>query len=422
MATNRITTFSHKKDNWNSSTWYELLSMAISRLQRRFTYGFRLSVGFTLFLVVRSLYPFIRIRIGLLNYARIGHLATNTELCMRRMSVASPTRKTVNVFLAGTPPANRQLLEMIKRKLIVVENNYLYELLQAIYQRTIDDKIWINLRESGYGLWKDWGIAGPQLSFTREEKLQGETVLQSIGVTPEEPFVCFCARDKAYLDAAQSWRSRSEWSYHDYRNNDIRNYMGAARFIADNGITAIRMGSVVENTLDASHPGIIDYAIHNRSDFADIFLGANCKFFLGDTGGLFGPAAIFGVPFAAVNLTPLRIAPRTSRDLFIPKKYRYSDNHKFLTIREIIDIGAHDWGRTEQYTKAGIDVVENTSEEILDLVVEMNERLDGTWIEDDSDNKLQLLYRSMFPDNHPIIGHPSRIGARFLRKNSWLLD
>ena len=398
------------------------MSMAISRLQRRFAYIFRLSVGFTLYLVVKSLYPIIRIRIGLLNYARIGHLATNTELCMRRMSVASPARKTVNIFLTGTPPANRQLLEMIKRKLIVVESNYLYELVQSIWQRTLDDKIWISLRESGYGLWKDWGTAGPQLSFTCEEKKRGESVLQSLGIASQDSFVCFCARDKTYLDDAQTWRSRSEWSYHDYRNNDIRNYMGAARFIADNGITAIRMGSVVENTLDESHPGIIDYAIHNRSDFADIFLGANCKFFLGDTGGLFGPAAIFGVPFAAVNLTPLRIAPRTSRDLFIPKKYRYSDNRKFLTIREIVDIGAHDWGRTEHYTKAGIDVVENTSEEILDLVVEMNERLDGTWIEYDSDNELQLVYRSMFPDNHPIIGHPSRIGTRFLRKNLWLLD
>ena len=422
MATKRITLLRYNNDNWSFSTWYERMSMAISRLQRRFAYIFRLSAGFTLYLVVRSLYPLIRIRIGLLNYARIGHLATNTELCMRRMSVASPARKTVNIFLAGNPPANRQLLEMIKRKLIVVESNYLYELLQSIYQRTLDDKIWISLRESGYGLWKDWGIAGPQLSFTCEEKKQGESVLRSLGIASQDSFVCFCARDKGYLDVAQTWRSRSEWSYHDYRNNDIRNYMDAARFIADNGITAIRMGSVVENTLDESHPGIIDYAIHNRSDFADIFLGANCKFFLGDTGGLFGPAAIFGVPFAAVNLTPLRIAPRTSQDLFISKKYRYSDSHKFLTIREIIELGAHDWGRTEQYTKAGIDVVENTSEEILDLVVEMNERLDGTWIEDDSDNKLQLLYRSMFPDNHPIIGHPSRIGARFLRKNSWLLD
>ncbi len=398
------------------------MSMAISRLQRRFTHIFRLSVAFPLYLFVRILYPLIRIRIGLLNYARIGHLATNTELFMRRMSVASATSKNINIFLAGTPPANRQLLEMIKRKLIVVESNYLYELVQLIYQRTLDDKIWISLRQSGYGLWKDWGIAGPQLSFTREEKLQGDTILQSIGVTPKQPFVCFCARDKAYLDAAQNWRSRSAWSYHDYRNNDIKNYMDAAKFLADNGISAIRMGSVVEKPLDFNYLGIVDYASHSRSDFADIFLAAHCKFFLGDTGGLFGAAAIFGVPFAAVNLTPLRIAPRTSLDLFIPKKYRYRDTQKFLTIREIIEIGAHDWGRTEKYTQAGLDVVENSSEEILDLVVEMNARLDGTWVEDDNDNELQSIYRSMFPKNHPIVGHPSRIGARFLSKNAWLLN
>ena len=113
------------------------MSMALSRLQGRLTYVLRLLTGFTLFFVVRILYPLIRIRIGLLNYARIGHLATNTELCMRRMSVASPARKTINIFLAGTPPANRQLLDMIKRRLIVVESNYLYEMLQTIYQLSL---------------------------------------------------------------------------------------------------------------------------------------------------------------------------------------------------------------------------------------------------------------------------------------------
>ena len=43
-------------------------------------------------------------------------------------------------------------------------------------------------------------------------------------------------------------------------------------------------------------------------------------------------------------------------------------------------------------------------------------------MEDDNDNELQSIYRSMFPKNHPIVGHPSRIGARFLSKNAWLLN
>lgn len=398
------------------------MRMSFSWLKSRFIYVFRLVVGHTCFFVIKIAYPLIRIRIGLLNYARIGHLATNTELCIRRMSVASNESKDLKIFFSGTPPANRQLLDMIRRRLTVVENHYLYEILESIYQRTNEDKVWINLRQSGYGLWDEWNAVGPQLSFTEDEHRRGSEVLDSLGFSSNDTFVCFCARDKAYLDQNHSWRTRQEWSYHDYRNNDINKYMDGARFLADSGITAIRMGSVVEDDLDETYPGIIDYSKYHRSDFSDVYLTAHCKFFLGDTGGLFGIPTIFGVPFAAVNLTPLRIVPRTPLDIFIPKKYRYISTQKIITFKELIKLGAHDWGRTDKYIDAGIEVIENTSEEILDLVMEMNARIDDTWVTNDGDEELQIRYRDLFSSDHPTFGFPSRIGTQFLRKNSYLLE
>ena len=396
--------------------------MIIGWLPSRLIHIIRLLMGYSIVFIVKSLNPLVRIKIGLLNYARIGHLATNTELCMRRMSIMSDKAHSINIFFAGTPPANRQLLDMIKRRLTVVENHYLYGILEAIYQRSNDDQIWINLRQSGYGFWDEWNVAGSQLSFTDSEYTRGNEVLDSLGLIDHDSFVCFCARDKAYLDKMHGWRTRSEWSYHDYRNNNISNYMDAARHLADNGIYAIRMGSVVEGDLDEDYPGIIDYARYHRSDFADVYLAAHCKFFLGDTGGLFGIPTIFGVPFAAVNLTPLRIAPRTALDIFIPKKYRDINTQKFLTFKELISLGAHDWGRSEKYRSASIEVVENSSEEILDLVVEMNARIDGDWVTHDEDEELQKRYRQLFEDDHPIVGFPSRVGAKFLRDNVGLLE
>ena len=79
------------------------------------------------------------------------------------------------------------------------------------------------------------------------------------------------------------------------------------------------------------------------------------------------------------------------------------------------------YDKTEEYDKAGLKIVENTSEEILDLAREMNERIDGTWKEMEEDKKLQEKYWSLFPEDSLNKTCPARIGALFLRKNRELL-
>jgi len=94
----------------------------------------------------------------------------------------------------------------------------------------------------------------------------------------------------------------------------------------------------------------------------------------------------------------------------------------YLTYAKIIEIGADKWTRTEEFESADIECVENTPHEILDLAIEMNSRLDNTWMPGEQDKALQALYWSMFPQGHPMKGIPSRIGAQFLRENKDLLS
>jgi len=78
-------------------------------------------------------------------------------------------------------------------------------------------------------------------------------------------------------------------------------------------------------------------------------------------------------------------------------------------------------GLSEKYDQAGIEVIENTEEEILDLAREMNERIDGKWITLDEDEELQKRFRALFPEGHRCHGAPSRLGAELLRQNRELL-
>jgi putative glycosyltransferase (TIGR04372 family) len=253
------------------------------------------------------------------------------------------------------------------------------------------------------------------LYFAKEEEILGKQHLKKMGIGENDWFVCFHSRDPSYLGEGSE--------YHDYRDSDINNYLPAAEYIAEQGGYAIRMGSVVDKPLPKErHPRIIDYAIDYRSDVMDIYLSAHCKFFLGNTAGLFLVSTIFDVPAACANFLPLEYTPLRSGDLFIPKKMWSRDKKKLLTYKEILDSGAGLYLESKQYENAGIEVIENSSDEILELAREMNMLLDKNYESMEEDEELQRRYISLFRPNHHCYGTQARIGIYFLRKNIELLD
>ena len=93
-----------------------------------------------------------------------------------------------------------------------------------------------------------------------------------------------------------------------------------------------------------------------------------------------------------------------------------------MTFREILDSGTGRFLRGHQYEEHGIEVVENTPEEITSVAVEMDERLKGTWKTSEEDEWLQQRFWSLFkPSDLNGVFH-LRIGADFLRQNRNLLE
>lgn len=371
---------------------------------------------------VRVVRPFVTVRIGkLFNYGRIGHLAANTELYLRRRSRSKEAEKEWHVFVTGQP-ANRQLLTMIKRRMTVIENSFCLRLCDYVQARHPDAEFWIELPSNG-NEYDEFNNIPPQLVFTEDEEARGQELLASMGIPPGTPFVCFHARDKAYLDVMHGTESPEQWAYHDYRDCDILNYLPAVEYLTSLGLFAVRMGYVVRRELPSRNPRIIDYATCHRSDFGDIYLSAKCKFFLASEGGLSSVPWSFNVPVAYANSAPpMGTAAWRRTDVFIPKKLWSRKRERFLTFKEIMTVGADRWFWSQQYAAAGLEVVENTPEEILGLAKELNEALDGTWVPTEEDGELQQRYRALIPPGRRCYGFPSRVGTEFLRKNRELLE
>ena len=373
-----------------------------------------------IFIILWAIRPLVKVQIGLLFHERIGHLSVNTELFLRRRIKRDTKVKIIDILLTSTP-TNRQLLRMIKRRVFVLESRIWPTIFWVMRKWTNGSEILIDLPQT-LNEYEEFNNIPPQLTFTSEEEAKGQALLQSMGINPDSPFICFYARDNVYLQTVHTYRSSAEWAYLDYRDNNILNCLPSAEYMAAQNIYSLRLGQVVKEALPSTSSRIIDYAADHRTDFGDIYLVAKCKFFLGSSGGILAVSYIFNTPVAHTNVIPLRHIPFEEHDLFIPKKLWNIKEERWFTFSEIIDSGMDIWTNAEWFKDAGVQVIENTAEEILDLAKEMQARLDGDWVATEENEHLQRRFKSLFPPSHHCHGFPSRIGADFLRKNIGLLE
>ena len=258
------------------------------------------------------------------------------------------------------------------------------------------------------------------MSFTQSEEARGEKLLAEIGVPVGAWFVCFHARDPAYL---QELSRERDWSYNDFRDCQISNYIEAMKYVSSCGGYAIRVGNVVSEKLpNVNAPRIIDYAMEHRTDFGDIYLSAKCKFYVGCSSGLWIVPLMFNVPVVLANTSPFKFTPFGQRDLFLPKPLWSVQQKRFLTFYEILNSEVCNFERSEQYEKFGVQVLENSAGEILAVTREMNERLDECFRSTDAEEAAQRKFRSLLQPHHTNYGTPARMGAEYLVTHPHFLD
>lgn len=395
--------------------------------------------------------PIKPVTILLLTEARIGEFAPRTDLYLRKLqspdgekplvlSMAAfphplkPLPKGLNVAISDDP-CNEHLLTMFKRHIYIWRTKFLSRVINHNMSPGSD---WTNKFKSSQFVYRlpiptidDYQLSeGPvALTFTEEEEIQGQELLQRMGIPKGSWFVCFHARDSAYL--TNNFPER-DLSFTDCRDCSIDNYASAMRYVVARGGYAVRMGSDVQSRMaNAGEPGIIDYAHDYHSDFGDIYLFANCKFFVGNHSGVKSVPIMFNVPIIEANclLMPVippsyrvEFLPNTNRDLFIPKEMFSKEKNRVLTLREYLDMGVQFLGYGYEYEELGLTPIENTSEEILTVTMEMNERLDGSFIYTDEDEVLQTKFRSLIHPNVDYWDHLPRIGAAVLRSQGRFLE
>lgn len=400
---------------------WSVLRCKLFVLLRKISRTVSLPMALLLVLVIRLLRPWVVIRLGQIPSDRIGHFGADTEiyLCEKDAGINTSHQNCIDIWYYNRIVCNKQLKKMWDRALYVGPV-WMTEPMDWVNRLLPGGKVHIIPKgRGGRDVHNLLECFSPHLSFLPEEEIQGQASLKALGVSEGSPFVCFHTRTSTYLDAMYPERN---WRYHNYRNSNIHNYVLAIEELSKRGYYAIRMGAIEREALRVSNPKIIDYAINQRSDFLDIYLGAKCTFFISSGTGIDAIPDIFRRPIMFANYAPFeRVHTWNANHLFIPKKYWLCTEHRFMHFREILESGAGRFLLSQQFEKRGIELIENTPEEILALALEMDSRLKGRWQTTEEDETLQRCFWALFPKSELHGEIKSRIGAEFLRQyRDWL--
>jgi putative glycosyltransferase (TIGR04372 family) len=204
------------------------------------------------------------------------------------------------------------------------------------------------------------------LSISQEHVDRGVRAMAKMGLPAGAWFVCFHVREGDHRVSNRGANAR------------IETYFDAMTEVVQRGGFAIRIGDTDMTPLPPMH-GVIDYAhAIQRADWLDVYLWAKSRFFVGTGSGPIHVPGLFGVPVlmtnaAAVGLVP----PYFPGGMLITKHFLDDETGRDLSLDEALARGAG-WNWSADFTRHGVRLEDNSSDEIRQAVCDMFDAVDGS--------------------------------------------
>jgi putative glycosyltransferase (TIGR04372 family) len=347
---------------------------------------------------------FFRVNVHRIYNSRIGHFALNTEISATRAKDKQDRlgKRIINLYcFESLESANTFLEKLWKRTLTCLTGNFGWAVLD-ISRRVKKKDFFIEteaIDREGY-----LDRSPPTLKLNDAELGIGEVFLHSIGLNKDSKFVCLNVRDDSFLAKTKpvGWHTNRDWSYHNYRDSDIKTYVAAAEALANMGYTVFRMGAIVKESLISTHPRVIDYATNGmRTEFLDIFLGAKCTFTISVGSGWDSVPTIYRRPLLFVNYLPIfNPASAVLPIMIFPKILLDGQTSNILNLKSLSNREITGATNSQAYKDAGMEIRDLSSEELVEAVTEMAQRVEGTFVETPEQKEMQAKLKHIL-STHP---------------------
>jgi|694.fasta_scaffold104204_3 putative glycosyltransferase (TIGR04372 family) len=383
-----------------------------------------------IFLIIKLLKKIILVRFGTLPTSRIGNVVAIHEYLSKKII----KKNVIDIFQTENYICNLELLKIYKSHLNILPSFLVspFIFLNKIQVLKNNDHNIVLKELAPEDLSRDMknrDISKDKKYNLNEQKINSSKLfLKKFGITSKDKFVCMIVRDDEYL---KSFIPNADWSYHNFRDCNIDNFLLVANYLAGLGYYVFRMGKKVKNKFLTTNRKIIDYAnLDEQSDFLDIFLASKCHFGITTGTGYDNLFEIFDKPILNVSYVPIGLyRSMYKKHLTIFKHHIDYRTGRELSLSQILKLGLGVVQSGKIYSDANVVLKENTPQEIKKAAEEMIDMINKNFLPSDKIKNLQSRFVNIFKKNlkinkmqHLHNNFYGRIGYNFLKKNKNFLS
>jgi putative glycosyltransferase (TIGR04372 family) len=264
-------------------------------------------------------------------------------------------------------------------------------------------------------------------SLTPEDREQGRRLWSRLGIPADAPVVVLHNRESGWQPTL---------TYHSYRNADIERCLPAVDYLLRRGYYVVRIGDRSVKPLPKLSDRLLDMPFHPLyHPSVELYCTAMCRFFVSVPSGPLSFAVAFNKPVVWINSPIVSYHWGNPLDLLVPKKYYSHRLKRYLTYAEIVTSPLIDFSQTEEFSRFGVELHENTPDELLRSVQEMDARLDSQDPYSASRRQVHDRFKAIQGKGHRFCQHVRQrfswygmmyshmqLSNAFDRQNPWFLE
>lgn len=337
---------------------------------------FTVKLFWTPIAILINLFGYVTIN---MNYTRIGHLCIDFECCLLSQGKIVGPRKKLLLICNKNDFANIYMYDLfspnIKYLNIPIKNSYpICRALNSHKLTIFDVSKFSELDNLLHDIFNE-KIESPKFIFQKNVADALSTILEKEHSYGIKNWVCIHTRDSSYSEKLYAMSPQADCGQ-EYRNTSPNNLIKVIELLESLKIHVFLMG----NDMDINIPNRKYFTNYSKaiwkSDDMDIYLSSKCLFFFGCDSGLKHVAQLFNRPIITANSTLWNNFTKSSRqDMIFFKKIYSHKLEDFLSFSEIINTPIFNSRGADQYANAGLTLVENSPDDLVEVTTEMLEYL-----------------------------------------------
>lgn len=352
-----------------------------------------------------------------------GRIGETTSSYLLHLTTLIVPRQFKILISAKYDKENKAVLRIMRRHIPIIMEDTSSYWVYIIFRNLDIAKVEHVMRNNVVDKQIDPKYAKEHFLMSKKEKEEARKKFNKLGIKGD--YVCIHNRDGAYLEDGDT--------YYKHRMFPISCYAKMAKEFEKLGLSLVRVGQKTEYR--AEFENCIEFANDYYDELLDVYLTGHCKFWIGSESGAYLLPRVQDIPVACVNVNMLgaiatcyAYVPLRDDYIYIIRKYYSKRKKRYLSLWEILMVDSYVNCESRLYDRMGINTVFNTEEEVCDLAREMNDRIDGNWVETEEDKILQHKYQSIMSEWMDLMGFnlnmtiKGRIGSKFLKDNKYLLN